>query len=466
MTEQIVNNSVKPLTQWVNLQQPLTFDDYCQAGGYQGAKVALLQHQPKEVLEIVKNSGLKGRGGAGFPTGIKWSFVPMFDDGDEDAPDNKYLVANADEMEPGTFKDRLLLEGAPHQLIEAMIIAAYTIGANKAYIFLRGEYHLAAKRLQQAIAQAYENNWLGKKIQATKFCLDLYVHSSAGRYICGEETALINALEGKRANPRAKPPFPQVSGLFGKPTIVNNVETLCNLPHILKNGIEWFQGIAPNSDAGSKIYGACGRVKTPGLWELPMGATLREVLYQHAGGMQEGLQFRGLLPGGASTDFLVAEHLDTPMDYDSIAKVGSRLGTGGLIVLDDKNCPVAMVLNLLRFFAQESCGWCTPCRDGTPWAVEVLARIENGQGKIADLDTLAKLCDFMWIGKTHCALAPGAVEPLRSALKYFHDDFLQHIEHGCCDYNPASLAKRIQVSKSKTKQSVSANPTMAGQSYE
>jgi NADH-quinone oxidoreductase subunit F len=369
-------------------------------------------------------------------------------------------------MEPGTFKDRLLLEGAPHQLIEAMIIAAYTIGANKAYIFLRGEYHLAAQRLQQAIDEAYENNWLGKNIQATQFCLDLYVHSSAGRYICGEETALINALEGKRANPRAKPPFPQVSGLFGKPTIVNNVETLCNLPHILKNGIAWFQGIAPNSDAGSKIYGACGRVKTPGLWELPMGATLREVLYQHAGGMQEGLQFRGLLPGGASTDFLVAEHLDTPMDYDSIAKVGSRLGTGGLIVLDDKNCPVAMVLNLLRFFAQESCGWCTPCRDGTPWAVEVLARIENGQGKIADLDTLAKLCDFMWIGKTHCALAPGAVEPLRSALKYFHDDFLQHIEHGCCHYNPASLAKRTQVSQSHTNQSVAANPTMAGQSYE
>lgn len=454
---------VKPLTHWVNLQQPLSFDDYCQAGGYQGAKIALLQHQPNEVLEIVKNSGLKGRGGAGFPTGMKWSFVPMFEEGDDEAPDNKYLVANADEMEPGTFKDRLLLEGAPHQLVEAMIIAAYTIGANKAYIFLRGEYHLAAKRLQQAIDEAYQNHWLGEKIQAGTFCLDLYVHSSAGRYICGEETALINALEGKRANPRAKPPFPQVSGLFGQPTIVNNVETLCNLPHILKNGIEWFQGIAPNSDAGSKIYGACGRVKNPGLWELPMGATLREVLYQHAGGMQDGLQFRGLLPGGASTDFLVAEHLDTPMDFDSIAKVGSRLGTGGLIVLDDKNCPVAMVLNLLKFFAQESCGYCTPCRDGTPWAVEVLTRIEHGQGKIADLDTLAKLCDFMWIGKTHCALAPGAVEPLRSALKYFHDDFLQHIEHGCCHYNPSASTKRTQVSQSNVKRVESAHSPMVGQ---
>lgn len=455
MTERHINNTHKPLTQWVNLQQPLSFDDYCQNGGYQGAKVAL-QHSQSEVLDIVKRSGLKGRGGAGFPTGMKWSFVPMFEEGDEDAPDNKYLVANADEMEPGTFKDRLLLEGVPHQLVEAMIIAAYTIGANKAYIFLRGEYHLAAKRLQHAIEQAYQNDWLGGKIQGVNFSLDLYVHCSAGRYICGEETALINALEGKRANPRAKPPFPQVSGLFGKPTIVNNVETLCNLPHILKNGIEWFQSIAPNSDAGSKIYGACGRVKTPGLWELPMGPTLREVLYNFAGGMQDGLQFKGLLPGGASTDFLVAEHLDTPMDYDSIAKVGSRLGTGGLIVLDDKNCPVAMVLNLLRFFAQESCGWCTPCRDGTPWAVEVLTRIEQGNGKIEDLDTLAKLCDFMWIGKTHCALAPGAVEPLRSALKYFHDDFLQHIEHGCCHYNPASNAKRVHVA---TPQVTSADQT-------
>jgi NADH-quinone oxidoreductase subunit F len=429
----------------VNLQQPLSFDQYSAQGGYEGAAIAIKEHQPNDVLEIVKKSGLKGRGGAGFPTGMKWSFVPMFAEDDENAPDNKYLVANADEMEPGTFKDRLLLEGAPHQLVEAMIIAAYTIGANKAYIFLRGEYHLAAKRLQAAIDEAYQNNWLGASIQGSKFSLQLYVHCSAGRYICGEETALINALEGKRANPRAKPPFPQVSGLFGKPTIVNNVETLCNLPHILRNGIEWFKAISPNSDAGSKIYGACGRVKTPGLWELPFGPTLREVLYQHAGGMQEGLNFRGLLPGGASTDFLVEEHLDTPMDYDSIANVGSRLGTGGLIVLDDQNCPVAMVLNLMKFFAQESCGWCTPCRDGTPWAVEVLSRIEQGKGTIKDLDTLENLCDFMWIGKTHCALAPGAVEPLRSALKYFHDDFLQHIDSGCCSYNPSAQAARVHV---------------------
>lgn len=424
-----------PLTHLVNIEHPLAINEYQAQGGYQGASAALNNYTADTLLELVKSSGLKGRGGAGFPTGMKWSFVPKFDDDDPRANDNKYLVCNADEMEPGTFKDRLILEGSPHQLIEAMIIAAFAIGANKAYIFLRGEYHLSATRLQQAIEQAYQANWLGDDIQGRGLNLDLYLHTSAGRYICGEETALINALEGKRANPRAKPPFPQVAGLFGKPTIVNNVETLCNLPHIVRHGVEWFQQLSPESDAGTKIYGACGRVKTPGLWELPMGVTLGQVLNDHAGGMQDGLKLKGLLPGGASTDFLLPKYLDVPMDYDSIAKAGSRLGTGGLIVLDDKNCPVAMVLNLLQFFAQESCGWCTPCRDGTPWAVEILTRIEQGKGTLEDIDQLYKLCDFMWIGKTHCALAPGAVEPLRSALNYFNDEFVEHIEKKQCPYH-------------------------------
>jgi len=428
----------KPLTHLVNLEQPLDFNSYVHAGGYMGATKALRELTPKEVLAIVNDSGLKGRGGAGFPTGMKWSCVPALQ---EKPPahvnteqGNSYLICNGDEMEPGTFKDRYLLEGVPHQLIEAMIIASYTISANKAFIFLRGEYHVAAQRLQQAIDEAYENNWLGAKVQGTDYQLDLYLHTSAGRYICGEETALINALEGKRAIPRAKPPFPQVSGLFGKPTVVNNVETLSNLPHILKHGSEWFKALSPHSDPGTKIYAACGQVKNPGLWELPMGVTIRELLYDHAGGMQDGLQLKGLLPGGASTDFLTAEHLDTPMDFDSIAKAGSRLGTGGLIVLGDQHCPVAMVLNLLSFFAQESCGWCTPCRDGTAWAVEILTRIEAGSGTDADLSQLDELCDFMWLGKTHCALAPGAVEPLKSAMRYFKTDFEQHIEQGCCSY--------------------------------
>jgi NADH-quinone oxidoreductase subunit F len=436
---------IRPLTHLVNLQSPLSLSDYISEGGYQGASKAIHDFSPKQVLDLVSDSGLKGRGGAGFPTGMKWSCVPMFPDSDEtddDTPEFKYLVANADEMEPGTFKDRYLLEGAPHQLVEAMIIGAYTIAANRGYIFLRGEYHLAAKRLQRAIDEAYQQNWLGNNIQGTKFSFDLYVHTSAGRYICGEETALINALEGRRATPRAKPPFPQMSGLFGKPTVVNNVETLCNLPHILKHGTDWFKALSPESDPGTKIYAACGRVKSPGLWELPMGTTIREILYQHAGGMADGLKLRGLLPGGASTDFLLPEHLDTPMDFASISKAGSRLGTGGLIVLDDQNCPVAMVLNLLTFFAQESCGFCTPCRDGTPWAVEVLTRIENGMGRKEDLDTLHNLCDFMWLGKTHCALAPGAVEPLKSALRYFSDDFEQHIDNGCCSYQQQGITQQ------------------------
>jgi len=422
----------KPLTHLVNLEQPLNFADYCGAGGYVGAAKALTTHSPQEVLTIVSDAKLKGRGGAGFPTAMKWSCVPSLQK--NSVPGDSYLICNGDEMEPGTFKDRHLLEGVPHQLIEAMIIASYTIGANKAFIFLRGEYHLAAKRLQQAIDEAYQNNWLGSNIQGTKFHMDLHLHTSAGRYICGEETALINALEGKRATPRAKPPFPQVSGLFGKPTVVNNVETLCNLPHILKHGSDWFKALSPDSDAGTKLYAACGQVKNPGVWELPMGVTIRELLYQYAGGMPDGVNLKGLLPGGASTDFLTAEHLDTPMDFDSIAKAGSRLGTGGLIVLGDHHCPVAMVLNLLQFFAQESCGWCTPCRDGTPWAVTLLTRIEQGQGTTDDIQQLQQLCDFMWLGKTHCALAPGAVEPLKSAMRYFKADFEQHLTLGCCPY--------------------------------
>lgn len=442
----------KPLTHLVNLEKPLDFQGYVQAGGYMGATKALKEFTPQEVLSLVSDSGLKGRGGAGFPTGMKWSCVPALQD-KSTLIQNSYLICNGDEMEPGTFKDRYLLEGVPHQLIEAMIIASYTISANKAYIFIRGEYHLAARRLQQAIDQAYENNWLGENIQGTNYQLDLYLHTSAGRYICGEETALINALEGKRATPRAKPPFPQVSGLFGKPTVVNNVETLSNLPHILKHGSQWFKDLSPDSDPGTKLYAACGQVNNPGVWELPMGITIRELLFDYAGGMKDGVKLKGLLPGGASTDFLTEQHLDTPMDFDSIGNAGSRLGTGGLIVLGDKHCPVAMVLNLIRFFAQESCGWCTPCRDGTPWAVEILTRIEQGKGSYEDLAQLDDLCDFMWLGKTHCALAPGAVEPLKSAMHYFKDDFEQHIEQGCCPYQLTSQNQHEKLVKENENQS-------------
>jgi NADH-quinone oxidoreductase subunit F len=378
----------------------------------------------------VKASNLRGRGGAGFPTGAKWSFVPM----GPEAHRPKYFVVNADEMEPGAFKDRLLLEGDPHQLIEGIIASAYAIEAEQAFIFIRWAYKLAIKRLTQAIAEAYENNYLGKNILGSGFNLDLRVHGSAGRYICGEETALLSALEGKRAVPRAKPPFPQVSGLFGKPTIVNNVETVACIPHIVNNGAEWFKSLGTGADSGTKIYGVSGWVKKPGLWELPMGVTVRELLEEHAGGMSDGRAFRGVTPGGASTDFLVAEHLDVKMDFDSVMKAGSRLGTGTMIVLDDKTCPVGFVRNFITFFARESCGWCTPCRDGLPWLEKILISLEEGTGEPGDIENLERHCKLLGPGNTFCALAPGAVEPLQSALKYFREDFEKHIREKKCVY--------------------------------
>jgi NADH-quinone oxidoreductase subunit F len=411
-------------------EEPLSLKAYRQSGGYEGARKAVSEMQPKDVTSLVKEANLLGRGGAGFNTGMKWSFVPM----DAKAPHPKYLVANADEMEPGTFKDRLLMEDDPHQLIDGMIIAGYAIQADIAYIFIRSEYTLAQKRLHQAIREAYEGKCLGKNILGSAYSLELYIHVSAGRYMCGEETGLLNALEGRRANPRTKPPFPQVSGLWGKPTIVQNVETLCNLPHIMLHGAQWYRSLSLTADSGTKIYGASGKVKRPGAWELPMGTRMRDLLEIHAGGMQDGLTFRGLLPGGASTDFLVAEHLDLPMDFSSIQKAGSRLGTGTMIVMDDQTCPVGMVHNLLKFFAQESCGWCTPCREGLPWAASILLAIEQGEGRMEDIELLSSHAYMLRPGTTFCALAPGAVEPLQSALKYFREDFVRHIVEKQCPY--------------------------------
>jgi NADH-quinone oxidoreductase subunit F len=420
----------RPLTS--NLRQDgqaVDIATYEKAGGYQGLRKAL-QLQPQDVTELVRRSNLKGRGGAGFPTGMKWSFVPM----GSNAPRPKYLVANADEMEPGTFKDRVLMEGDPHQLIEGMAVAAYAIQADIGYIFLRGEYRISAQRLNFALSEARERGYIGPNVLASGYSFELYLHVSAGRYICGEETALLNALEGKRAHPRTKPPFPQVSGLWGKPTIVQNVETLCNVHHIVNNGPDWFRELSRTDDGGTKLYGVSGKVNRPGLWELPLGTTLREILEEHAGGMRDGLRFRGLLPGGASTDFLVEEHLDTPMDYTQVQKAGSRLGTGTMVVLDDKTCPVGMVWNLEHFFAQESCGWCTPCWSGLAWTEKILLAMEQGAGEEKDLESLSFQTKFLGPGNTFCAFAPGAVEPLQSALKYFADDFQRHIDEKRCPW--------------------------------
>ena len=318
-----------------------------------------------------------------------------------------------------------------------MIIAAYTIQADKAYIFLRGEYFVAESNLAKAIKEAYEQGYLGQNILGSGFNLDVVLHTSAGRYICGEETALLNALEGKRANPRAKPPFPQVSGLWGKPTIVNNVETLCNLPGILSYGVDWYHSLSLGNDHGTKLCGVSGRVNNPGCWELPLGTPIKELLDGHAGGMKQGYELRAFLPGGGSTDFLLPEHLDLNLDYDEIGKAGSRLATGTMIVLDDRNCPVGMVGNLMRFFSHESCGWCTPCREGLPWINDIFIDLENGKGSFKDLDILRDHLDYLGPGRTFCALAPGAMAPLGSALKHFKDDFEQHITQQCCPYHGA-----------------------------
>lgn len=407
----------KPLTCRMG-DSPLTLADYQKHGGTQGLRTAL-KMVPADVTAQVKNAGLRGRGGAGFPTGVKWGLVPM----GENAPKQKYIVANGDEMEPGTFKDRLLLERDAQQFIEGMVIGGYAIQASVGYVFLRNEYFAAAENLRRNIAEWYAAGLLGDNVLGSGFKFDLYLHTSAGRYICGEETALISSLEGKRAIPRAKPPFPAQSGLFGKPTVVNNIETISNVPHLLHHGADWFRSISKCKDSGTKLYGASGKVKKPGTWELPMGTTARELLEVHAGGMRDGLKLKAWLPGGASTDFLLPEHLDLPMDFDSIGKAGSRMGTGQMIVLDDQTSLLGMVRNLEKFFAQESCGWCTPCRDGLPWTVKILDGLVAGRGRPADIALLTQQTKLLGPGRTFCAHAPGAMEPLQSALKYFRPEF-------------------------------------------
>lgn len=389
--------------------------------GFAALRKIVKDMQPQDVQNLVKDANLRGRGGAGFPAGIKWSLVPMGDA----APKQKYLVCNADEMEPGTFKDRLLMERLPHQLVESMIVAGYALQVSKAYIFLRGEYVVAAERLNRAIAEAKAAGYLGANILGSGWGMELFVHTGAGRYICGEETALINSLEGRRANPRAKPPFPQVSGLWGKPTVVNNVETLNNIPAIVLRGAEWFKGLSQGKspDAGTKLYGMSGRTRRTGVWELPIGTTAREIFEDYAGGMQDGLDLTCWLPGGASTDFLLPEHLDLAMDYDTIMKAGSRMGTGLIMAVDSKQNIISVVRNLEQFFARESCGWCTPCRDGLPWTVKVLQAIECGEGMAGDIEMLEQTTRFLGPGKTFCAHAPGAMEPLQSALKFFRSEF-------------------------------------------
>jgi NADH-quinone oxidoreductase subunit F len=409
--------------------EPPSLNEYEKAGGYQALRKALKIGREAVIREI-SDARLRGRGGAGFPTGTKWNSMPPV----KDDPGSRYFVTDADEMEPGTFKDRVLMEGNPHQLIEGMIIGALVNECESAFLFLRWEYTRARKRLETALAEALQAGYLGHNILGSGLNLEMHLHVSAGRYMCGEGTALTSALEGSRAVPHSKVPRQTQSGLWGRPTLMNNVETLCNVPHIINKGADWFKSLSLSSDGGTKIYGVSGKVKRPGFWELPMGTPIREILYEHAGGMQDGLSLKGLMPGGGSTDFLLEEHLDTRMDFDSVQKAGSRMGTGTMIVLDDQTCPVGMVHNLEHFFAHESCGWCTPCREGLPWVASILKDMEEGKGQPGDIETLEFHVKHLGPGRTFCALAPGAVEPLGSALKFFREDFERHISERRCPW--------------------------------
>ncbi|RKR07441.1 NADH dehydrogenase subunit F [Kushneria sinocarnis] len=420
------NPETHPLTFRVRDDRaPVGLEEYQDTRGYEAVRNMLRDLSPDELIERMKAANVRGRGGGGFSAGMKWSLTMK----GEGVP-RGYIVCNADEMEPGTFKDRLLMEELPHLLIEGMIIAGYANNARLGYIFLRGEYVEAAHRIEQALQEARAAGILGPKVCGYDFDFDIYLHTGAGRYICGEETALINSLEGRRANPRSKPPFPGQSGAWGKPTVVNNVETLCNGPAIVLRGADWYQSLSGerSNDGGTKLYGVSGKVKEPGLVELPMGASAREII-DMAGGMRDGLELKAWLPGGGSTGFLLPEHLDLTMDFDTIGKAGSRLGTGLLAVIADNQSIVSLTRNLEDFFARESCGWCTPCRDGLPWTARILHSLEKGEGENGDIEMLESLASDLGPGKTFCAHAPGAAMPLQTALKHFRAEFEAGISH-------------------------------------
>jgi len=412
------------LLQRADLPNSETIDVYLAHGGYQALRKALSEHSPAELIDMVKRSKLRGRGGAGFPAGLKWSFMPT-----EDV--TKYLCVNTDEGEPGTFKDRALIEKDPHQVIEGAIIAAYAVGAHRAFVYIRGEFFVGVKRWIKAIADAYEKGFLGRNILGSGFDLDMSVHRGAGAYICGEETAMIESLEGRRGEPRLKPPYPAQVGYLGQPTLVHNVETLANVPHIVLRGPEWYANLGTPDSTGPKLFCVSGHVNRPGVYERPLGIRLGDLIYDLAGGVKGGKGIKAIIPGGASTALLTAEHLDVTMDFESLAKVGSALGTGAVVVMDEDTCMVDVARRTARFFAHESCGRCTPCRVGSRRIVDILEAIEHGRGRRQDLDRLESLCDGIE-GNTFCPMGDAQVMPLRSSLARFRDEFVAHIENGCC----------------------------------
>jgi NADH-quinone oxidoreductase subunit F len=406
-----------------------TIEGYKRNGGYTAVEKALAM-QPDEVIQLVKDSGLRGRGGAGFPTGNKWGFIPQGDNKEH------YFVVNADESEPGTCKDTPLMMANPHVLIEGVIIGSYAIRANYAFIYIRGEVTHVVRRVQQAIEDAYKAGLLGKNILGKGFDLELVLHVGAGAYICGEETALLDSLEGFRGQPRLRPPFPAIAGLYAKPTVVNNVESVASVPAIVNNGVAWFTAMGTEKSKGFTLYSLSGHVNNPGQFEAPLGVTLRQLL-EISGGVRSGHKLKFWTPGGSSTPIFTDAHLDVPLDYEGVSAAGSMLGTKALQIFDETTCVVRAVLRWTEFYKHESCGKCTPCREGTWWLVQVLKDLESGKGTEADLDKLLDLCDNI-MGRSFCALADGAASPIISSLKYFRQEYLDHLSIGACPFDPTA----------------------------
>ena len=409
----------KVLTEHFGLENLYTIDVYQKRGGYRAAEKALKKMKPAEILEEVKKANLRGRGGAGFPAGVKWSFVPS-----TDKP--KYLCVNADEGEPGTFKDRYIMSHNPHMLLEGIIITSFCVGIHAAFIYIRGEYEAIALRLEQAISEAYEKGFLGKNILESGFDLDVYVHRGAGAYICGEETALLESLEGKRGNPRLKPPFPASVGLWQCPTVINNVETISNISHIILKGAEWFVKQGLPKDGGTRIFGVSGMVKNPGIYELPLGTSLKDIIFKHAGGMKEGKKLKAVIPGGMSAPILTADEIDIKMDFDSLVEANSMLGSAAIIVIDDKTSILDVLKVVTKFYSHESCGQCTPCRIGNSWINKIVKRIAEGKGKKEDIDNIVRLASNIE-GNTLCPLGDAAALPILSITKKFRKELESHL---------------------------------------
>jgi len=415
----------KLLTKYIDDPDQVKIDTYISRGGYKAWEKVLKEMKPDEVIAEVKNSGVRGRGGAGFPAGLKWSFVP------KDNPKPKYLVCNADESEPGTCKDRVLMEHDPHGVVEGMAIAACAIGSHLAFIYVRGEFAYPAHMMETAIEEAYEKGMLGENIMGTGYKLDMIVHTGGGAYICGEETALLNSLEGERGMSRIRPPFPAIEGLYACPTVVNNVETLACIPHVINNGADWYKSMGTEKSPGTKLFSLSGHINRPGNYELELGTPLSYLINDLGGGILDGHKLKTIIPGGSSTPFLLPDQIDVKLDYEALAEAGSMLGSGAVIVLDERTCIVWAIERLIHFYRHESCGKCTPCREGTGWLEQLISRIERGEGKPGDLELIDELCDNI-LGRTVCPLGDAAVMPIQSALKLFRDEWQYHIDNHKC----------------------------------